>query len=149
MLAQPDRFKPDGPLNPVAFFHRTLSSSERNYSTTDRELLAIALAVKKSRVYLAGKRFDLITDHRALTWINDSLDLNDVYDRRGRWLEFLHTSGRKVARIVNGSLLVQSRTWRAGGNSSQAESESAYRIFPMFPRKDVHGAQEPVNNDGN
>ena len=66
MLAQPDRFKPDGPLNPVAFFHHTLSSSERNYSTTDRELLAIALAVKKSRVYLAGKRFDLITDHRAL-----------------------------------------------------------------------------------
>ena len=31
----------------------------------------------------------------------------------------------------------------------QAESESAYRIFPMFARKDVHDAQEPVNNDGN
>ena len=81
MLAQRDRYKPDGPLNPVAFFHHTLSSSERNYSTTDRELLAIVLAVKKFRVYLAGQRFDLITDHRALTWINESLN--------ERWLEFL------------------------------------------------------------
>ena len=84
MLAQLDRFKPDGRLNPVAFFHHILSSSERNYSTTDRELLAIVLAVKKFRVYLAGKRFDLITDHRALSWINESLDLNDVGGRRGR-----------------------------------------------------------------
>ena len=40
MLAQRDRCKPDGPLNPVAFFHHTLYSSERNYSTTDRELLS-------------------------------------------------------------------------------------------------------------
>ena len=40
MLAQRDRCKLDGPLNPVAFFHHTLYSSERNYSTTDRELLS-------------------------------------------------------------------------------------------------------------
>ena len=44
MLAKRDRCKPDGPLNPVAFFHQTLSSSERNYNTTDREPLAIVLA---------------------------------------------------------------------------------------------------------
>ena len=50
--------------------------SERNYSTADRELLAIVLAVK-FRVYLAGQRFDRITDHRTLTWIHESLDLNE------------------------------------------------------------------------
>ena len=84
MLAQRDQLQPQGPLKPIAFFHHTLSSAERNYSTTDRELLAIVLAVKKFRVYLAGNRFDLITDHRALAWINQSLDLNDVQGRRGR-----------------------------------------------------------------
>ena len=47
------------------------------------------LAVKKFRVYLAGQHFDFITDHRALAWINKSLDLHDVQGRRGRWLEFL------------------------------------------------------------
>ena len=81
MLAHRDQLQPQGPLKPIAFFHHTLSSAERNYSTTDRELLAIVLAVKKFRVYLAGNRFDLITDHRALAWINQSLDLNDVQGR--------------------------------------------------------------------
>ena len=41
MLAQRDQLQPQGPLKPIAFFHHTLSSAERNYSTTDRELLAI------------------------------------------------------------------------------------------------------------
>ena len=54
MLAQRDRCKPGGTLKPVAFSYRTLSSTEKNYSTTDRELLAIALAVAKFRIYQAG-----------------------------------------------------------------------------------------------
>ena len=158
MLAQPDRFKPDGPLNPVAFFHHTLSSSERNYSTTDRELLAIVLAVKKFRVYLAGKRFesfDLITDHRALSWINESLDLNDVGGRRGRWLEFLqqypfdpiHRTGKSpelamadyLSRVGHGEQVAT--LCMATSAVGQAESDSAYRIFPMLARKGVHDAQ--------
>ena len=65
ILAQRDQLQPQGPLKPIAFFHHTLSSAGRNYSNTDRELLAIVIAVKKFRVYLAGNRFDLITDHRS------------------------------------------------------------------------------------
>ena len=90
MLAKRDQLQPQEPLKPIAFFHHTLSSAERNYSTTDRELLAIVLAVKKFRVYLAGNRFDLVTDHRALAWINQSLD--DVQGRRGRCLICLSLS---------------------------------------------------------
>ena len=86
MLAQADP-KDDNILMPVAFFHHCLTDAEKRYNTTEKELLAVVLAVKKYRVYL-GNPFDLITDHRALRWLN-SLSMEDERGRRGRWMEFL------------------------------------------------------------
>ena len=77
----------DGQLKPIAFYHHTLTKPEQGYSTTERELLAIVLAVKKYRVYL-GRGFDLMTDHQALRWLQ-SLDPENETGRRGRWLDFL------------------------------------------------------------
>ena len=85
MLAQRNS---DRALAPIAFHHHTLSQSERNYSTTERELLAVVKAIEKFRVYLLSREFELITDHSALRWLN-TLDVNDVKGRRGRWIEFL------------------------------------------------------------
>ena len=85
MLAQ----RRDGKhLVPVTFFHHTLTQAERNYPVTDRELLAVILAIKKFRVYLSGQPFDLITDHAALKWIN-SLAMDEIHGRRARWLDYL------------------------------------------------------------
>ena len=74
-------------LVPVAFLHHALTVHERKYNTTDKELLAVVLALKKFRVYL-GKRFRLITDHKAVRFLN-TLNANDEQGRRGRWVEFL------------------------------------------------------------
>ena len=58
MLAQ----RRDGKhLAPVAFLHHALTQAERNYPVTDRELLAMILAIKRFRVYLSSQPFDLIT----------------------------------------------------------------------------------------
>ena len=43
-----------------------LSKSERNYSVTKRELLAVVFYCKYFRHYLIGKKFKLRTDHAAL-----------------------------------------------------------------------------------
>ena len=74
-------------LVPVAFLHHALTVHERKYNTTDKELLAVVLSLKKFRVYL-GKRFRLITDHKAVRFLN-TLNANDEQGRRGRWVEFL------------------------------------------------------------
>ncbi len=71
----------------VAYFHHTLSKAEQKYGATDKELLAVVLAMKRFRVYLSRK-FTLITDHNALRWLK-SLNIHDEKGRRGRWMEFL------------------------------------------------------------
>ena len=42
---------------PLAFFSKKLSAAERKYSTFDRELLAVFLAIRHFRHMLEGKPF--------------------------------------------------------------------------------------------
>ena len=72
--------------NPVEFFSKRLSSAERNYSATDREFVAIKLSLEKWRQFLVGKRFLLLTDHAALTYLHTTAS---VSRRNARWLDFL------------------------------------------------------------
>lgn len=49
---------------------RCLIQAEKNYTTTEVELLAIVYSVVKFRVYLVGRKFEIVTDHQALTFLN-------------------------------------------------------------------------------
>jgi transposase InsO family protein len=59
----------DGTLRPICLWSRKLTPTERNYSATEREALAIVYFVDKFKYYLLGRRFLLRTDHRALVHI--------------------------------------------------------------------------------
>jgi len=48
---------------PIAFFSRYLSSAERNYTVTEKELYAIVKSVEHFAYYLHGREFTVITDH--------------------------------------------------------------------------------------
>ena len=56
----------DGKPEPIAFFSRQLRKPELKYSTYDRELLAIYLAVRHFRFFLEGRPFTVFTDHKPL-----------------------------------------------------------------------------------
>lgn len=62
----------DGKDHPVAFASRTLNKHETNYSTTEKEALAIIWSVGKFNSYLYGNKFTLVTDHKPLTFIKTS-----------------------------------------------------------------------------
>ena len=54
---------------PVAFFSIGLTNHDRNYSTYERELLAVVKSCEFFRVFLLGAPFTLRTDHAALAAI--------------------------------------------------------------------------------
>lgn len=74
----------DPPPNdkPIEYFSKTLSSTQQNYSTTHKELLAIILAIEHFQHYIWGKNFSLYTDHQALTYL---FSQNKVGSRLLRW----------------------------------------------------------------
>jgi hypothetical protein len=67
---------------PCAFASRSLNKAERNYSTTEKELLAIVWSVRYFRPYLCGTKFTILMDHKPLTWI---VNVKDPGSRLLRW----------------------------------------------------------------
>ncbi|GFT52406.1 retrovirus-related Pol polyprotein from transposon 17.6 [Trichonephila clavipes] len=58
----------DSELQPLAFFSRKLTSSEKSYSAYDRELLAIYSAIRHFRYMLEARDFTVFSDHKPLTY---------------------------------------------------------------------------------
>ena len=54
----------DKRLMPISFASRVLNKAERNYSVTEKELLAVVWALKKFRHTVLGFPVQVITDHR-------------------------------------------------------------------------------------
>ena len=71
----------------VLYFSKTLNSAQRNYSATDRELLAAYTSIMELQHYLYGKRFTLVIDHSATSLRSD----RDPHGRRARWLAKLQS----------------------------------------------------------
>ena len=57
-----------------------------NYSSHDLELAAIVFALKMSRHYLYGIKFDVFFDHKSLKYLFNQKELNIRYRR---WMDFL------------------------------------------------------------
>lgn len=67
---------------PIEYASRLLTSAERNYSTTEREALAVVWAVERFRGYVDGHQVIVRSDHQPLKWL---LTLKSPSGRLVRW----------------------------------------------------------------
>ena len=128
-----------------------MSKAERNYSTIEREALAIVKAVKEFYPYLYGHEFVLQTEHQPL--VHEHLNnLRDVGGRITRWSMFLqqfsftvtHKAGRLNANTDGLSRTPSSATvapqLAAAITEATVESSDNFAIIREAQAKDVYMA---------
>ncbi|KAB2632567.1 hypothetical protein D8674_028814 [Pyrus ussuriensis x Pyrus communis] len=70
----------------IYYASRTLHDAQLNYSTTEKELLAIVFALEKFRSYLVGSKVIVFSDHAALRYL---MTKKDAKPRLIRWILLL------------------------------------------------------------
>ena len=69
---------------PIAFASTVLTSQQRRYCTTRKELLAVIVFTRQFRHYLLGRKVVLRTDHHSLVWLTRC---KRPEGKLARWLE--------------------------------------------------------------
>ena len=70
----------------ITYASKTLNSAQFNYTTTEKELLAVVFALDKFRTYVLGSPITIFTDHSALKYL---LTKKDAKPRLVRWILLL------------------------------------------------------------
>jgi hypothetical protein len=91
----------EGQMMPVAYYSKKLSKAEKNYTTTEKEALAVVRALKEWWFHLDGSKFVVETDHSALRSV---LKAKEPSGRIARWIirlqelefEIRHRPGRQM-----------------------------------------------------
>ena len=93
----------DGLERAICYASKALSKTQSKYSAKRREHLAIVTFTRHFRHYLLGRKFTIVTDHRALQWLHN---FKDPDGKTSRWLEKLapfdydvrHRPGKSIGR---------------------------------------------------
>ena len=73
-------------LSVIYYASKTLDEAQTNYTTTEKELLAVVYAFDKFRPYLVGAKAIVYTDHAAIKYL---LNKKDAKPRLIRWILLL------------------------------------------------------------
>lgn len=68
----------------IGYYSKKLSSTQRKYAATEKECLAVLMAVENFRHYIEGTTFTVITDCKSITWLFSITAVN-ANSRLLRW----------------------------------------------------------------
>lgn len=89
----------NGQLQPLAFFSKKLTTAQMKYSTYDRELLAIYLAIKYFRYLIEARELTVLSDHKPLSFALSKKESKNDSPRRLRQLDFISQFCNKIEYI--------------------------------------------------
>ena len=90
LLCQKDT---SGKFRTIDMISRRFTETERRYTTSEREMLAIVFCLKKWRHYVDNSEIQCFTDHRPLVLLKKT---SDPQGRLARWLVDLSALGAKL-----------------------------------------------------
>ena len=90
-------------LRPIAFESRSLNPAEQNYSTTEKELLALLHCCKIWRHYFEDSKWVIQGDHRPLQWLFEPG--RELTRRQARWVGYLQEMGTPRITHVPGAII--------------------------------------------
>ncbi|GFT87564.1 retrovirus-related Pol polyprotein from transposon 17.6, partial [Trichonephila clavipes] len=130
--------------HPVEYASRLLTPAERNYSTTEREALAVVWALKKFLGYIEGTEITVASDHQPLKWL---LNLKSPTGRLARWaleiqsfnlkVQYIPGKANVVANMFQTRRLLQQQF---PTEPSIPQQELLLQQLIMSPRRDVVGS---------
>ncbi|GJW92080.1 reverse transcriptase domain-containing protein [Tanacetum coccineum] len=83
----------DGKFKPIYYASKTLNNAQEQYTTTEKELLAVIFSFDKFRPYLILSKTVVYTDHSALKYL---FSKQDAKPRLIRWVLFLQGFDIKI-----------------------------------------------------
>lgn len=81
----------------IAYASRSLNGHGKNYSTIEKDLLAIVWATKCFRPYLFGRKFTIKADHGPLVWLQN---LKEPNSKLKRWKIKLNEFDFDIVHII-------------------------------------------------
>lgn len=120
----------DDDWRPVAYFSKKLRPPETRYSTFDRELLAVYLAIKHFQYFIEGREFFVLSDHKPLTYAL-AFHTDKYTPRQIRHLDFIAQFTTDIRHIKGNANSVADALSRAPVNSLQEPQTPAVDFEAM------------------
>ena len=125
----------DGVWQPISYFSRKLSPAETKYSTFDRELLAIYLAIKHFRHFIEGRVFHVSTDHKPLTF-SFATTSNRYTPRQACHLDFISQFTTDIRHVKGSNNPVADALSHIDINTLQQPNGIDYKAMAVAQKKD-------------
>ena len=133
---------------PIAFFSRRLSKAQRNYTTTEKELLSIVECLKQFRNILFGYEIHVYSDHKNLVYEATLSESQRVM----RWRLILEEFGPNIHHIAGVDNIVADTLSRLKSNNAEedkSESLTDNKMKQLYATSRVRGIQAdfPLEKD--